>query len=90
MLMCATTGLVAGTQIDDANAEQQVIVADPATNRAMWDVQFFLDIGVITGSTGLAPVGFDGTYWFALNGILQQSINLIKTAPIMSHSPSPE
>ena len=64
MLMCATTGLVAGTQIDDANAEQQVIVADPATNRAMWDVQFFLDIGVITGSTGLAPVGFDGTYWF--------------------------
>ena len=41
------------------------IVADPATNRAMWDVQFFLDIGVITASTQLAPVGFDGTYWYA-------------------------
>jgi len=65
MLLCATTGLVAGTQTDDANAVPSTPITPSPENRAMWDVQFFLDIGTITGSTQLAPVGFDGTYWYA-------------------------
>ena len=64
MLMCVTTGLVTGTQTEDENAAQQILSDNSIQNRAMWDVQFNIDIGTITGSTQLAPAGFDGTYFY--------------------------
>ena len=64
MLMCVTTGLVAGTQTEDENAAQQLQVADNNQDRAMWDVQFNIDVGTPAGSTQLAAVGFDGTYFY--------------------------
>jgi len=64
MLMCVTTGLVAGTQTEDENAAQQILVTNSNQDRAMWDVQFNIDVGTPSGSTQLAPVGFDGTYFY--------------------------
>jgi hypothetical protein len=64
MLLCATTGLVTGTQTEDGNAGPQILSENTIQNRDMWDVQFQYDVGGMTGSLYLGPAGFDGTYFY--------------------------
>ncbi|MBN2599206.1 MAG: PKD domain-containing protein [Candidatus Thermoplasmatota archaeon] len=65
MLMCVTTGVVAGTETQDVNPDSQILVQSTIQNRDMWDVQFNYPVGVSSGSLYLGGCGFDGTYFYA-------------------------